>query len=131
MSAFEALRITSSALGAHQTWLDALASNIANANTIRSTDQDAVQATFTIFEASPEGGVEVAGFAKSSTEGRLVHAPTHALADADGYVRAPDIDMTSEMTQLIMAQRGYQSSVQMTKSAQDTYDAALSIGGRR
>jgi flagellar basal-body rod protein FlgC len=41
------------------------------------------------------------------------------------------MDMASEMSQLIMAQRGYESSVQVTKVAQDTYTAALSIGQGR
>ena len=50
------------------------------------------------------------------------------MADADGYVRAPDIDMGSQMSQLIMAQRGFQASVQVTKTAQDTYTSALQIG---
>jgi len=52
------------------------------------------------------------------------------LADADGYVRAPDIDLSSQMSELIMALRGYQASVQTTKSAQDTYNSALSIGAK-
>jgi flagellar basal-body rod protein FlgC len=43
-------------------------------------------------------------------------------------VRAPDIDMASQMTQLVMAQRGFQASVQVTKNAQETYASALQIG---
>jgi flagellar basal-body rod protein FlgC len=58
----------------------------------------------------------------------MTYAPDHPLADANGYVRTPDIDMGSEMSQLIMAQRGFQASVQVTKSAQDTYASALQIG---
>ena len=46
----------------------------------------------------------------------------------NGYVRAPDIDMATQMTQLVMAQRGFQASVQVTKDAQETYQSALSIG---
>jgi len=37
--------------------------------------------------------------------------PENPLADADGYVRAPDTDLASQMTQLVMAQRGFQASV--------------------
>ena len=130
MSAFETLRIANTALGAHQVWLDALAGNIANANTVRRTDQSAFQATFVVFDPRADGGVDVAGYAQSSAEGRMVSSPDHPLADADGYVRMPDLDMASEMSQLVMAQRGYQASVQVTKSAQDTYTAALQIGNR-
>ncbi|WP_435768366.1 flagellar basal body rod protein FlgC [Nocardioides sp. SYSU DS0651] len=130
MGAFETLRIANTSLGAHQVWLDALAGNIANANTITSTDEDAFQATFVVMNPREGGGVDVAGFAKSDPEGRMVHDPGHPLADEDGYVRAPELDMSAQMGQLVMAQRGYQASVQVTKSAQDTYTAALQIGSR-
>ena len=129
--AFEMLRIANTGLGAHQTWLDALGGNIANVNTVKAMGESAYQARFVVFEARADGGVDVAGFAESSAEGRVTSMPDSPLADADGYVRAPDIDMASEMSQLIMAQRGYQSSVQVTKTAQDTYSSALSIGESR
>jgi flagellar basal-body rod protein FlgC len=128
MGAFDTLNIAASSLGMHQTWLDALASNIANANTIRSTSEDAFQAQMVMAQAEPGGGVGVAGIALSDAEGVLVNSPTHPLADADGNVRAPAMDLTSQMTQLIMAQRGYQASVQVTKFAQDSYGSALQIG---
>ena len=128
MGAFDTLRIASSSLGAHQTWLDTLASNIANVNTVTSTDQDAFQAQMLIMRESSSGGVEVAGLAVSDPEGRLVSDPSNPLADADGYVRAPEMDLSSQMTQLVMAQRGFQAAAQVTKDAQDTYGAALQIG---
>jgi flagellar basal-body rod protein FlgC len=130
MGAFDALDIAGSSLGMHQTWLDALANNIANANTVTSTDQDAFQAQMVIAQSAPGGGVEVAGMALSDPEGVLVNQPDNPLADADGNVRAPAMDLSSQMTQLIMAQRGYQASVQVTKFAQDTYANALQIGGQ-
>ena len=64
--------------------------------------------------AAPRGG--------SST------SPTNPLADEDGYVRYPDIDMSSQMTQLIMAQRGYQANAAVVDRAKETYQAALQIG---
>lgn len=130
MGAFDLLRIAGSSMGVHQTWLDTLASNIANVNTVTSTDQDAFQAQMLVVRAMPEGGVEVAGLAQSDPEGRLVHDPDHPLADENGYVRAPEIDLASQMTQLVMAQRGFQAAVQVTKDAQETYGSALRIGSR-
>jgi flagellar basal-body rod protein FlgC len=129
MGAFDTLNIASSSLGMHQTWLDALAYNIANANTIRSTDQDAFQAQMVIAEADPGRGVDVAGIAYSDPDGVIVNDPTHPLADEDGNVRAPAMDMASQMTQLVIAQRGYQASVQVTKYAQESYSSAMQIGG--
>ncbi|WP_110208254.1 flagellar basal body rod protein FlgC [Nocardioides daejeonensis] len=128
MGAFDALRIAGSGLGMHQVWLDALANNIANVNTVRSTDQAAFQGQMVIAASDPEGGVRVGGIAVSDPEGRMVHDPNHPLADDAGYVRLPELDMSSQMSQLIMAQRGYQASVQVTKHAQEGYTAALQIG---
>jgi flagellar basal-body rod protein FlgC len=128
MGAFDALTIAGSSMGMHQTWLDALASNIANANTVVSTSQTAFQAQMVIAQARPGGGVDVGGIALSDPEGMIVNSPDNPLADADGNVRAPAMDMSSQMTQLIMAQRGYQASVQVTKVAQDTYSSAMQIG---
>jgi flagellar basal-body rod protein FlgC len=131
MGAFDMLRIANSSLGMHQTWLDALAHNISNANTVTATTEDAFQAQMVVASARPEGGVDVAGIELSDAEGVLVHAPESPLADADGMVRAPDMDMSVQMTSLVQAQRGFQASVQVTKTAQDTYTAALQIGQGR
>ncbi len=128
MGAFDMLHIANSSLGMHQTWLDSLANNIANVNTIRSTDEDAFQAQMVNARAKADGGVEVESIELGSAEGRMTYQPDHPLADENGYVRAPDIDMGSQMSQLIMAQRGFQASVQVTKNAQDTYNSALQIG---
>jgi flagellar basal-body rod protein FlgC len=125
---FELLGIAHSGLSTHQTWLDALGHNIANANTARRTDQAAFQAQFVMAEAKTEGGVRVSGLALGDPEGRLVHQPDHPLADGGGYVRMPDIDMASQMSQLIMAQRGFQAQASVVRNAQDIYSSALSIG---
>ncbi|WP_148575488.1 flagellar basal body rod protein FlgC [Nocardioides caldifontis] len=128
MGAFEMLRIANTSLGMHQTWLDALAHNISNVNTMKSTDEEAFRAQLVRAQSRADGGVDVDGIELSDGEGRLVYSPDHPLADEDGMVRGPDMDLGSQMTQLVMAQRGYQASVQVTKNAQDTYSSALQIG---
>jgi flagellar basal-body rod protein FlgC len=128
MGAFDLLRIANTSLGFHQTWLDALANNIANVNTAKPTGDSAFQAQMVFARPRPDGGVDVAGIALSDPTGRLVNDPSNALADADGNVRMPDIDLASQMSQLVMAQRGFQASVQVTKNAQETYSSALQIG---
>ena len=128
MGAFDALRIANSSLGMHQTWLDALAHNIANADTATGTDQAAFRRQMVVARSREDGGVEVADVVLGDANGRLVHDPGNALADADGMVRMPDMDMGDQMTAMVMAQRGFQASVQTTKHAQETYSAALQIG---
>jgi flagellar basal-body rod protein FlgC len=129
---FDALSISGTGLYAHRKWLDAVSDNIANINTVSSTDGEAFKERFVVAQAvdygSGEGGVRVAGAAFGTGEGRLVYEPTHPLADEDGYVRYPDIDLGEQMTQLIMAQRGYQANLASVERATDAYKAALNLG---
>ena len=60
--------------------------------------------------------------------GRVVNEPDNPLADKDGNVRYPDIDLGSQMGQLIMAQRGYQANLAVVDRAHDAYQAALQLG---
>jgi flagellar basal-body rod protein FlgC len=132
VSTFDVLRISGSGLYANRKWMDAVSDNLANINTATSTDQAAFQERMIVVQAadygSGQGGVQVAGAQFGSAEGRLVHEPDNALADADGYVRYPDIDMGDQMTQLIMAQRSYQANLSSIDRATDAYQAALQLG---
>ena len=126
---FDAIGIASTGLTLHRKWLDAVSDNLANVNTVKPTDGEAFRARYVVAQAG-EGttGVYVAGAAYGSAEGRLVYEPAHPLADAEGYVRYPDIDLASQMGQLIMAQRGYQANAAVVDRAKETYQAALQIG---
>ncbi|WP_062382533.1 flagellar basal body rod protein FlgC [Demequina iriomotensis] len=133
MGTFAALGIAGSGMTVYRKWLDAVSDNLANLNTVTATSEDAFQARYVIAQANDtqggeSGGVHVAGAAFGDAEGRLVYEPTHPLADEDGYVRYPDIDMSSQMTQLIMAQRGYQANAAVVDRARDMYSTALTIG---
>jgi flagellar basal-body rod protein FlgC len=126
---FDAIGIAGTGLTLHRKWLDAVADNLANVNTVTSTDGNAFQARYILAQAG-EGtsGAYVAGAAFGDAEGRVVYAPDHPLADAGGYVRYPDIDMAEQMGELIMAQRGYQANAAVVDRAKTAYEAALQIG---
>ena len=125
---FDAIGIAGTALTTHRKWLDAISDNMANLNTVRSTDDAAFQARYVEVAAGEDHGVYVTGALFGDAEGRLVHEPSHPLADEDGYVRYPEIDMASQMGALIMAQRGYQANAAVVDRAKETYQAALQIG---
>lgn len=125
---YDALGIAGSSMSVARRWIDATSDNIANINTITSTDEDAFQARY--MEAAPleGGGVTITRAIFGSEEGRVVHQPDHPLADEEGYVRAPDIDLGSEMTGLIMAQRQYQAAASVIERAKGMYESGLQIG---
>jgi flagellar basal-body rod protein FlgC len=127
--ALDAIGIAGTALTVHRKWLDAVSDNLANMNTVSATSDDAFQARYLIAqEGQGNSGVYVAGTALGDAEGRLVYEPDHPLADENGYVRYPDIDMAAQMGQLILAQRGYQANAAVVDRAKDIYQAALQIG---
>ncbi len=133
MGTFAAIGIAGSGMNVYRKWLDAISDNLANVNTVRSTDEDAFQARYVEVtsidnEGGDSGGVYVSGARFGDAEGRLVYEPTNPLADEEGYVRYPDIDMTSQMTQLIMAQRGFQANAAVVDRAKEMYSTALTIG---
>ena len=132
MTTFDSLRIAESGMYSHRKWMDAVSDNIANINTVNAPGENAFQERMVVAEAvdygSGQGGVRVAGMALGSGEGRLVYEPGHELADADGYVRYPDIDLGDQMTQLLMAQRGYQANLATIERATNAYQSALQLG---
>jgi flagellar basal-body rod protein FlgC len=125
----DAINIAASALNTHQAWLNAISNNIANVNTAKSTSGDAFQAQYLeVQEQAGNNGVGVTKVVHGDAAGRLVYDPTNAVADENGYVRMPDMDLSDQMSSMIMAQRGYQANAAVVDRAKTTYEAALQIG---
>jgi flagellar basal-body rod protein FlgC len=103
-------------------------------NDVKPTSEAAFQQRFIQAQAvgySPNGigsGAEVAGVTYGSAEGRLVSEPNNPLADANGMVRYPDVDLGEQMSQLLLAQRGYQANLAVVERAKDAYQQALELG---
>ena len=131
MPMFGALGIAGTGVTVYRKWLDAVSDNIANINVASPTSQEAFRARYVVaqpVQASAGSGVQVGGIAYGEGTGRLVHEPDNPLADQDGMVRYPDIDLSSQMGQMIMAQRGYQANLAVVDRAHDAYQAALQLG---
>ena len=133
MSTFDSLGISGSGLLVHRKWLDAVSDNMANINTVTSTGENAFQERLIVAQSvdygSGEGGVRAARAEfGGDPEGRVVYEPDHPLANEEGYVRYPDIDMGDQMVQLLMAQRGYQANLAVVERATNAYQAALNLG---
>jgi flagellar basal-body rod protein FlgC len=130
---FHSLAIATSGMDVYQTWLDAIADNIANVNTTTSTDEAAFQERFVVAKAAGgrdgrPGGAVIDRAVFGNPLGRIVYDPNHPLADAEGFVRTPDMDLTDQMTHLLMAQRAYQANVAAFERGRDAYQRALEIG---
>jgi flagellar basal-body rod protein FlgC len=130
---FSTLGVAQSGMGAYKLWIDAVADNVANIDNVTSTDQPAFQERFVVVrpvvdETGAGDGVVVAGAAFGDPNGRIVYEPNNPMADENGMVRRPDIDLTDQMVYLQLAQRGYQANIDVHEKARQAYEFALTIG---
>ncbi len=129
MGLFGALGIAGTGVTVHRKWLDAISDNISNMNNASPTSGEVYRERFVVAQpAADNHGAQVGGIVLGDGQGRMVYEPDHPLADADGMVRYPDIDLGSQMSQMIMAQRGYQANLAVVERATDAYRAALQLG---
>jgi len=129
MPIFDSIGIASTGATVYRKWLDAVSDNISNMNDAVSPSAAAFQQRYVIAQPASDGnGVQVGGITLGSKTGRVVYEPDNPLADKDGNVRYPDIDLSDQMGQLIMAQRGYQANLSVVDRAKDAYQAALQLG---
>ena len=132
MSTFGTFDTAGSGLVVYRKWLDAVSDNIANINDVRSTSDNGLPGAVCRGAGrrlrERRRGAQVSGIELGDAKGRVVHQPDHPLADKDGNVRVPDIDLADQMGQLIIAQRGYQANLAVVERAQDAYQRALELG---
>jgi flagellar basal-body rod protein FlgC len=129
MSTFNAIGTAASGVTVYRKWLDAVSDNIANMDNVSKTSENAFQARYVVAQEAQDGnGAQVGGIALGSAEGNLSYEPDHPMADTEGYVRRPDIDLGSQMAQLMMAQRAYQANLSVVDRARESYTAAIQLG---
>jgi flagellar basal-body rod protein FlgC len=126
---FGALDAASSGVALGRTWMDAISDNVANANTVRPAGEAPFRASLVVAQALPgTDGVAVAGLVKEGGAPDVVYDPENPLADARGYVTRPKVDLTEEMTNMLVASRLYQANLSVMQQARDSYAQALRIG---
>jgi len=138
-SMFPTFDIASSALTTHRIWMNALADNIANINTVKPMSQSAYQEKFIVAQEIPSspgdpvgvgGGVAPVAVQYGDATGMVTYDPTNPLANKQGLVRRPSENLGDQMTNLIIAQRGYQLNLAVIDRAKTSYQQALDINGR-
>ena len=139
MTIFPVFDTAGSAITTNRIWMDAIADNLANVNTIKPFNQPAFQARYIQAQELPSnpgdpvgvgGGVEAASVQYGDPNGIIHSDPGNPLANAQGLVRSPDVDVAQNMTDLIIAQRGYQLNLSVIDRAHDSYQQAIEINGR-
>lgn len=141
MNLFRNLEVSATALTAERLRMDLISNNIANANTTRTKDGGPFQRQVPVFAQVLEqtissqgevtakpGGVKVAKIQSDQRPPRLVYDPSHPDANQQGYVAYPDINIVTEMVDLIGASRSYEANISAFNAAKDMFRAALEMG---
>jgi flagellar basal-body rod protein FlgC len=145
MSFFKAMNISSSGLAAQRIRMNVLSSNLANANTTRTPEGGPYKREDVVFAANPASGspfegfldedtgtqlkkVQVVDIHKDTKAPRLVLDPSHPDANADGYVAMPNIQVMSEMVNMIAATRAFEANTTALNASKSMANTAIEVG---
>ncbi len=139
MSLFNVFNITGTGMSAQSLRLNTTASNIANADSVSSSVDQTYRARHPVFAAEMQKaaagqetgvGVQVLGIVESNKPLNIEYSPEHPMADKDGYIYKPNVNVIEEMTNMISASRSYQTNVQLAESAKNMLNKTLMLGQR-
>jgi flagellar basal-body rod protein FlgC len=133
MSLFNLFDVAASAMTAQSQRLNAVASNLANAESVVSSNGQPYRAKQVVFSTVPVGkeqaaGVRVSSVIEDQSAPKLVYDPKHPAANAQGFVSMPNVNVVEEMVNMISASRSYQNSVELMNTAKSLALKTLSIG---
>ena len=122
MSLFNIFNIAGSAMTAQSQRLNAVASNLANADSTTGPDGKPYRAKQVVFSTLPmdgQGGtgVKVAAVVEDTSPMKMIYDPKHPLADERGYVTLPNVNVVEEMVNMISSSRSYQNNVEVMNTS--------------
>jgi flagellar basal-body rod protein FlgC len=147
MGYFGALDIGASALTAQRLRMDTISQNIANASATRTDEGTPYRRRLVVFRERKSGtapfseyltaasreryigsGVKVAKIVEDGSPFKKVYDPGHPDADTEGYVEMPNVDIITEMINMISASRAYDANVTSINTTKSMAMKALEIG---
>ncbi len=138
MSMFKVFDIAGSAMSAQSLRLNVTASNLANANSVSSSIDQTYRARQPVFAAMLNGiesggeqeavGVQVRGIVESQAPLQQQYSPDHPMADENGNIFLPNVNVVEEMANMISASRSYQTNVEVVNTAKQLMMRTLTMG---
>lgn len=138
MSSFRIFDIAASGMSAQSVRLNATASNLANADSVGGDPSKVYRARHPVFEAvraslssaKDQGGaaVRIREITENTTAPTARYEPGNPLADTQGYVYAPNVNVVEEMVDMISASRSYQNNVEVMNTTKELLLATLRLG---
>lgn len=145
MDFISSMEVSASGLSAQRTRLNIISQNLANAETTRTAEGGPYRRRVTVFSAQPfvshlqqamdappqqndpRQGVLVNEISQDNSPFKKVYDPSHPDADADGYVLYPNVDVVTEMVNMVTASRSYEANVTAVSASKNMALKALEI----
>ncbi|WP_137167790.1 flagellar basal body rod protein FlgC [Salinimonas lutimaris] len=136
MSLFNVMNISGTGMEAENMRLNTTASNIANANTVSSSYGETYKARYPVFAAELQKatgeqqgvGVQVKGIVESDAPLNVEYAPNNPMADKDGYIYKPNVNVVEEMANMLSASKAYETNVQVADTSKKLFRRVLQLG---
>jgi flagellar basal-body rod protein FlgC len=133
---FKIFDTASSGMSAQSLRLNLVASNMANADAVSSSIDQTYRARQPVFKTvldqlNPDAaatGVQMAGVVESQAPLVQEYAPDHPMANEEGYIFRPNVNMVEEMANMMSASRSYQSNVEVANAAKQLLIATIQMG---
>jgi flagellar basal-body rod protein FlgC len=134
---FDILSISGSGMHAQTVRLNAVASNMANAEAISSNANETYKAKVPKFQAIldesmkgyiAKGGVKVKEIIENQAEARAEYNPDHPMANDKGYIYRPNVDTIEEMANMISASRSYEMNIEVLNTSKQLMMKTLQLG---
>lgn len=126
-SLLKPLGVSGAGMSAMSKALDVISQNIANAETTRTPEGGPYQRQVVVFERDGTGGVKASGVVQDSRPGSEDYDPGHPDANADGFVRRTNVDLNTEMVDLMIARRVHEANATVFQAAKAMLKRAIDI----
>lgn len=130
---FAGIDISNTGMGFNKYWLDTVAHNIANVNTLTTPGQEPFRARMVVSmpldtNTSEGGGVYVSDVLNEGDDPGLAFDPGNPLADERGYVQLAVVDLGGQLGDLILASRSYQMNLNVFKETREALQTTTTLG---
>ncbi len=126
-SLLKPLGVSGEGMGAMSRALDVISQNIANAETTRTPEGGPYQRKVVVFQRDATGGVQAASVVQDTRPGSADYDPGHPDADANGFVRRSNVDINTEMVDLMIARRVHEANATVFQAAKAMLKRAIDI----
>lgn len=136
MSLFKVFDVAGSAMSAQTLRLNTTASNLANADVVAGSPEQAYKARQPVFAAALKAtqslqdavSVQVKGVVESQAPAQALHMPDHPEADDGGFVYRSNVNPVEELVNMISASRSYQNNVEVMNTSKELLLQTLRLG---